>query len=125
MSQVSRYAAPIAALVREQAARGPFRFRVTSGSMEPLIRAGDDVLVRAVPLERLRPGDILLVDAGVAEGAAFVVHRLRALRPDGVFVTYGDRNLAPDRPWQPAALVGQVVALAHGDRVVDLTAGAG
>jgi hypothetical protein len=109
----------VAELVREQAARGvPFRFHVTSGSMAPLIRAGDEVLVRAAPAG-LRRGDVVLVEAG----GAFVVHRLRAILPDGRLVTHGDRNLTPDTPWAPQALVGQVVAVVRGGREHDLTAG--
>jgi hypothetical protein len=118
----SSYTGVVAQLVREQAARGvPFRFRVTSGSMAPLIEAGDEVVIRAAQPPALRPDDLVLVDAG----GLFVLHRLRAVLPDGRLVTHGDRNLDPDRPWTPDELVGQAVAVVRGGQTRDLLAGPG
>lgn len=122
MQGTARYAQPIADLVREQAARGtPFRFRVTTGSMAPLVQAGDELVIRAAAPETLHPGDLVLFDAG----GLFVAHRLRAVLPDGRLLTQGDRNIAADRPWPGSALIGLAVAVARGDEVLDLTAGPG
>jgi len=122
MQGTARYAQPIADLVREQAARGtPFRFRVTTGSMAPLVQPGDELVIRAATPETLRPGDLVLFDAG----GLFVAHRLRVVLPDGRLLTQGDRNIAADRPWPGSALIGVAVAVARGEQVLDLTAGPG
>ena len=49
----------ISDLIREKMAQGtPFRFRVISGSMAPLIAAGDEVVVERASAAWLRRGDI-------------------------------------------------------------------
>ncbi|RME41337.1 MAG: hypothetical protein D6794_00795, partial [Deltaproteobacteria bacterium] len=48
------------------------RVRVVSGSMEPLLRAGDSVLVQPCAPDAVRPGDVLTIQSG----ASWVTHRL-------------------------------------------------
>ena len=77
----------------------PFRFRVISGSMAPLIRAGDEVVVQEASAERLRRGDVVLYTVD----GAFRTHRLLARRRRGnttLLVTKGDATLTPDPPWR-------------------------
>lgn len=116
----------IARLVREQATLGtPLRFRVTSGSMAPLIAPGDEVIVAAAPPEALRPGDLVVA---AAPGGPFVVHRLVAIRREGEqvqVVTKGDRSAAPDPVWPAEAVVGRVVAVVHAGQRLDLRRGRG
>ena len=71
-----------------------------TGSMVPLIKPGDLVLVRRVAPETLQPGDIVSFAAPLGSGL-LVTHRIisRDDSPAGpVFRTKGDRNDAAD-PW--------------------------
>jgi signal peptidase I len=83
-------------LIREEMAQGTaFRFRVTSGSMAPLIAPGDEILVERASADRLGRGDVVLYTAG----GAFHTHRLLARRKCGgatLLVTKGDAALNPD-----------------------------
>lgn len=59
------YKLPPHDLIREEMAQGTaFRFRVISGSMAPLIAAGDEVVVQRADAEGLRQGDIVLLHGG-------------------------------------------------------------
>ncbi len=112
-------------LIREGLAQGaPFRFRVVSGSMAPLIAAGDEIVVEQASADGLRRGDIVLY----AVGGAFHTHRLLAKRRRGgatLLVTKGDASLNPDQPWREEQLLGKVVALRRASRTVDLERGKG
>jgi len=110
-------------LIREEMAQGtPFRFRVISGSMAPLIAAGDEIVVEQAGADRLRRGDIVLYTVG----GTFHTHRLLARRRHGgaiLLVTKGDAALNPDQPWREEQLLGKVVAIKRGDRTIDLGGG--
>ena len=74
------------------------RFVVVGGSMEPTIHRGSVIFDEVVPVEDLRPGDVITyVPPGHATPST---HRLigRELAPDGsgLFRTKGDANAAPD-----------------------------
>ena len=107
-------------LIREEMAQGTtFRFRVISGSMAPLIAAGDEIVVERASADRLRRGDIVLYTVG----GAFHTHRLLARRRHGsatLLVTKGDTSLNPDQPWREEQLLGKVVAIRRGDQTIDL-----
>ena len=110
-------------LIREEMAQGTaFCFRVISGSMAPLIAAGDEVVVERASADRLRRGDIVLYTVD----GAFHTHRLLARRRRGnatLLVTKGDATLNPDQPWREEQLWGKVVAIRRKDRTVDLEGG--
>lgn len=77
---------------------------VTSGSMAPVFRAGDVVLVEQRPQSQLRPGMIVTFVAPTAKGR-LTTHRIRSVdhRPEGLFLqTKGDANPAPDPDLTPA-----------------------
>ena len=107
-------------LIREEMAQGtPFRFRVISGSMAPLIEAGDEIVVQRASAETLRRGDVVLYTMG----NAFHTHRLLTMRRRGdvtLLVTKGDASLSPDQPWGEESLLGKVAAIRKGDRTIDL-----
>jgi signal peptidase I len=110
-------------LIREEMAQGTaLRFRVISGSMAPLIAAGDEVVVERASGDRLRRGDIVLYTID----GAFHTHRLLARRRHGgatLLVTKGDTALNPDQPWRGEQLLGKVVAIRREDRTIDLGSG--
>jgi len=110
----------VSELIREEMGQGTtFRFRVISGSMAPLIAAGDEVVVQWASADRLRRGDVVLYTVN----GTFHTHRLLARRRRGnatLLVTKGDAALHPDQPWGEEQLVGKVVAIKREDRTIDL-----
>jgi hypothetical protein len=58
--------------------------------MEPTVRRGDRVTVRACPARRLRPGDVFLFEI---PGGAFELHRLVLALPGGWLVHRGDNRV--------------------------------
>jgi len=71
---------------------------VRSGSMEPAIRTGSAVLVRPVPPETLRAGDVITYERSDAV-VSVVTHRIVAVAEGTAlptFQTKGDANNAPD-----------------------------
>ncbi|MGQ9781607.1 MAG: signal peptidase I [Nitrososphaeria archaeon] len=80
-----------------------------SGSMNPVMDVGDLAIVAEVPSERLAVGDIIQYWSG--EG--MVIHRIHEIRAqDGMFITKGDANNAPDpEPVYPQQIKGKVVII--------------
>ncbi len=113
-------------LLKEGLAAGHIFFpQITSGSMSPFICIGDKVQVRAVDLNALRPGDIVVL--GSADGflmAHRYIHLVRDREKVRLF-TKGDRSLALDHPWPEDALFGRVEAVVRGDRQLQITRGWG
>ena len=110
-------------LIREEMAHGTtFRFRVISGSMAPLIAAGDEIVVEQAGADRLRRGDIVLYTVG----GTFHTHRLLARRRHGratLLMTKGDASLNPDQPWREEQLLGKVATIRREDQTIDLEGG--
>ena len=99
--------------------------QITSGSMSPFICIGDKVQVRAVELNTLRPGDIVVLGS---DDGFLTAHRYIRLARDGEKVrllTKGDRSLTLDHPWPEDALFGRVEAVVRGDRQLRITQGWG
>lgn len=84
---------------------------VTSGSMEPAIRAGDATIIRTTPVDSLRVGDVITY--GSVGGEGMTTHRIIAISEiDGTtfFQTKGDFNNTPDPNLTPTgAVYGRVV----------------
>ncbi|MFW6182538.1 MAG: hypothetical protein ACOC8X_01985, partial [Chloroflexota bacterium] len=118
-------AAMIADLLHESMIDGKVPFlTVTSNSMRPLLRRGDQVGLSAAALQQLAPGDVIVV----RDGRTFLTHRLVAIRRKDagtMLLTRGDRPLALDPPWSPDCYVGRVTVLRRGGRVLSLEHGAG
>jgi signal peptidase I len=79
---------------------------VTSGSMEPLIRTGDVVLIGDHDAEDLAPGTVVTFHDASRDGR-LVTHRIEAVGDDGSYTTRGDANRSPDAtPVRPDDVVG-------------------
>jgi signal peptidase I len=83
---------------------------VMSGSMTPRILPGDVVLVRPIPPDQVRPGQILLVEDPDRAGR-LRLHRLVEISDDGRLVLKGDANAADDSTSTPADAVRGIAAL--------------
>lgn len=130
----------------------PFPTHIYSGqSMAPLFRPGNSLRIEAVGFERVRPGDVIvfrpegreghssegtgstvparpgaaadLWPPSATEGSQRVVHRVMAVRPEGL-VTRGDANPYPDEGFvTPGRLEGRVVALERGGKILPVSCG--
>ena len=82
---------------------------VGSGSMSPAIHVGDIVIVKKVNPSNIHVGDIVQYYSG--KGYT-ITHRVIEIRktPNGlIFVTKGDANNVPDKPFKANRIVGKVV----------------
>lgn len=117
----------LADLLRESMARGEQpALTLTSDSMAPLLKTGDQIRIAAATPAALRPGDIVTFVA--AGGSQLMTHRFwGTLQQDGqtALVTRGDRPLQFDAPFAADRLVGHVVARLRHGRELRLDAGAG
>lgn len=96
-----------------------------TGSMAPTVEAGDLLVLRPQPVERVRAGQLLTFTAPLPD-APVVTHRVVTVTRNAsgtVVTTKGDANRAAD-PWH-AALVGPtawegVAVVPHGGQAVGL-----
>lgn len=80
---------------------------VLSGSMEPLVSAGDAAIIRDVPVEDLRVGNVITYH-GIGGSTGLTTHRIidRVRLDSGLhFRTQGDANTSPDPNLAPASNV--------------------
>jgi signal peptidase I len=78
-------------------------FRYQGGSMWPLLREGDLLVVESVPPDKVRRRDCILYRD--SRTAAMVVHRVKSVGPG--IVTRGDTRGVDDcSPVTPSRLVG-------------------
>ena len=73
--------------------------------MAPTIRDGDRVLLRAVPVDRLRRGDVVVI----AVRQAAVLHRIHRIHAGGLVETVGDGKLSGDGVFAPDHVLGVAV----------------
>lgn len=95
------------------------RLRVARESMRPFLRPGDWVVAEKVGEDSLRMGDIVLF----VRGSDLVVHRyLGTVRREGrvLLLTKGDGRFFFDPPWPASRLVGRVLEVHKGRRVLRL-----
>ncbi|MBW3657472.1 MAG: signal peptidase I [Actinobacteria bacterium] len=98
-------------LVAVLPATGARAMIVLSGSMEPLLSAGDAAIIRDVPATDLDVGDVITFH-GIGEDKRLTTHRIIELVDVEVgglhFQTQGDANSSPDVDLAPAgAVVGR------------------
>ena len=117
--------AHVAGLLRSTlAAEKSVFLQISSGSMAPLLKAGDQIEVCALPLSQLARGDILLLEAP----AALFSHRFWAMLNDeqgSWLVTRGDRMLSFDPPWKSEQLLGKIIGWRRQGRYYHLLGPAG
>ncbi len=93
-------------------------FRVASGSMEPTLHAGDRVYIQPVKASEFRAGEIAAFET--ADG--LVIHRIIHRKQTNAAIRLmemGDADLRAS--WiEEQAVVGQVVAVRHRSRQIDL-----
>lgn len=81
-------------------------YRVASNSMWPALRKNSIIMVRPIDTSELEEGDIITFQR---PGKNIVTHRIVQIE-DGLFITQGDANSAPDRqPVEPEWVIGKVV----------------
>jgi signal peptidase I len=98
------------------------RFRASGGSMSPLVRDGDIVLVAPVAPSALRVGDVVLCSSAPGR---IVVHRVVrwTTGPDSYhFTVQGDQVARPDGVMSEAQIHGRVVAIERGGTYIDMDA---
>ncbi|NIS82345.1 MAG: signal peptidase I [Anaerolineales bacterium] len=81
---------------------------VSGVSMEPALLAGDVVITRDVPADRVQVGDIVRFQLG----SSYVLHRVMEIQKDGSqiqFITRGDANNVDDAPLPESELKGKVI----------------
>jgi signal peptidase len=79
---------------------------VESESMEPTLYRGDLVIVRAIDVETLRVGDIIIFNASWYVSSVPVVHRIIEIQNvsgELHFITKGDNNASPDSEFRLAS----------------------
>ena len=77
---------------------------ITSGSMWPVLRTGDLVLIKAVKKEDIKVGDIIVWK----NSNGFTIHRVTKLNPN-TLVTKGDGNFTEDEPVKYSDVIGKTV----------------
>jgi signal peptidase I len=85
--------------------QGMLRLKVTSQSMSPVLRSGDYIFVKSIPLEAIHRGDLLVT----RREDGFLTHRLVARDSRG-WLTKGDQNNQADFPVGAHEIIGLVVA---------------
>ncbi len=91
-------------------------FRVVSGSMRPLLQIGDAIHITPIAPHDLHVGDIAAFQA--PEG--LVVHRITRIFPSTArFIEMGDVLLRASEISE-ACVVGRVMAIQRGGRLIDL-----
>ncbi len=93
----------------------PARIQLNGGSMYPLVRMNLDY-VTIVPIqETLSAGDIVLFING--NTGRYVVHRLWKVE-NGKALIWGDNCPAPDGWFQTESILGKIVLIERGKRII-------
>lgn len=100
---------------RTAGATGILRLTVTSGSMRPLLRAGDCVVVQPIDPYALRPGEVIVAQ----RGGEWITHRLVAVDERGWHM-HGDNTRYADEAAGAAEIVGRVIVIERGAQTIDL-----
>lgn len=98
---------------------GKPRLNVISGSMQPLIRIRDNVIIK-----QIRPKDLIISDIIVYQAnQKYITHRIFSKRKsDGqlVFYTKGDMLISFDPPITEKQIIGKVIGIEKSNRILKL-----
>lgn len=115
----------VAGMLRYSLQQGQRPFiAITSDSMAPLLRRGDQVQIEAAAWQTLQAGDLVLVQAPVD----LLTHRYWGSVPQAYtdcLLLRGDRPLEFDGLLPASSLIGRVICRRRQQRVLDLQRGAG
>ena len=91
------------------------RFRVTSNSMQPLMKIGDSVVAEVITDSQVKRGDIIVIK----RAQDFLTHRAISPEKDG-WLTKGDSNAHTDPPIKNSDIIGQVIMVGQTGQTIDL-----
>jgi signal peptidase I len=107
-------------LCQEVLAKGStFRFRALGGSMFPLIRPGDIITAKPIPVENLTVGQVLFY----CKNGKLFVHRLKEKSRDRLMVTRGDNLPFNDHFITPSEVLGKIVMIERKGKKIDMESG--
>ncbi len=110
-----------AAMLRQSLTQGQTPFlTVSSASMTPLLKTGDQIGLEPATLSQLQPGDIITL----APEGDLLTHRFWGLE-NGQLRTRGDRLLLFDPLWPADCLLGRVSVRRRNGRSLSFTSGQG
>jgi hypothetical protein len=113
-----RYRQIAYAVIRDDTQREVLRLRVISNSMRPLLRSDDTICVRPIDPDRLRRGQIAVVQ----RNGELITHRLVAFE-GAEWRTLGDNAVYADGSVQASDILGWVVAVERGLTTIDFSSG--
>lgn len=115
----------LAELLQHSLERGKLPYvTVTSNSMAPLLKAGDQVAISRTSAGELQPGDVIMLETT----AELMTHRYwQQWQQNGqsYLLTRGDRLIPFDSPWPSGRLIGRVIARRRGQHQLALDSGPG
>lgn len=108
-------------ILRESLANGrqPL-LTITSNSMSPLLRQGDQIMLAHTPVSRLAPGDIISTDAD-----QFILTHRYWYRDNSKIFTRGDRPLHFDQPQASESYIGRAICRKRGHTYLSIENGLG
>ena len=83
------------------------RFRATGGSMRPLVREGDRVLVKPIAASKIKAGDVVLAEMDTGRA---VMHRVIRVE-QGAFTLQADQSQQPDGVLPGSKILGRLESL--------------
>ncbi|MDR7666851.1 signal peptidase I [Methanosarcina sp. Z-7115] len=88
-------------------------------SMKPLIKNGSNIIIKKANLTKITKGDIILF----FDGQRLIAHRvIRKSKHDGntKFIVKGDSTLHFDKPVYSKDILGKVVKIENGSKIINL-----
>ena len=112
----------IADMLRQSLVNGQTPFlTISSNSMAPLLKIGDQVGLEPANVSQLKIGDIITL----VQDSHLLTHRFWGLDRDGLLQTRGDRPLSFDSAMPSTQLLGRVIVRRRASQVLALNSGPG
>ncbi len=99
------------------------RFQASGRSMQPFIHDGDILEVAPLARERVRYGDVLLVETNDGKWLAHRVIKTRRRDGKPAFLIKGDACSHSDGWFGLDAVIGRVLVVEHGSQRIQITTG--